>query len=272
MSAVARTQGILKKRIGRFVGSKAYARDEVLSVINAAKRVGEVAIFGGMLRDLSLEGNEGFCSDVDLVVRTADPHGLDEVLKSFSPARNRFGGYRIALSRWKVDIWEYGSTWAFREGHVKGSDFADLCKTTFFDWDAVVYEVSTAQLHTIDDYLERLGSSTVDINLEPNPNPSGTAVRILRLLAKRNAKLTPRLTAYLVKRIQENSVADICAAESRSYDKRMLSKEFVAKVKQLLSSHPLKLPSEAFGLGSEQLGFDFGENANLYRQPRSARP
>ena len=78
-----------------------------------------VLLFGGMLRDLSLVGNVGFKSDIDLVIDTEEDESLDYLLKTYSAKRNKFGGYRLCLSKWKVDIWMLKSTWAFREGYVK---------------------------------------------------------------------------------------------------------------------------------------------------------
>ncbi len=101
-----------------------------------------------------------------------------------------------------MDIWEFKNTWAFIHGHVKGDGFYDLVKTTFFDWDAVVYDLYNDSIYAIPDYIERVHSGVVDLNLKPNPNAKGIISRAFRYLEKENAKLSPELALYIGKLIE----------------------------------------------------------------------
>lgn len=87
---------------------------------------------------------------------------------------NKFGGYGIALDRWKVDVWPLERTWAAVNGHVPVATLHDLVDVTFFDWDAVLYSVDEQRLIAKSCYFDRVRRRVIDINLEPNPNPSGT--------------------------------------------------------------------------------------------------
>lgn len=244
----------LRKRVGRFLSSKAYGRDEVGRLLTNLQEVGDMAIFGGMLRDISLTGNSGFSSDIDLVISCDDKGALQRALGSlkFRCVLNKFGGYRLLLSKWKVDIWALESTWAFREGLLSGRSFEDLIRTTFFDWDAIAYEVGTASIFAVDGYLERLEKRTLDINLERNPNPLGNSVKALRYAEKYGAKFTTRLSRYVDNHLGLVPVTEICAMERRSHENPMLLEHVTSDILGQLRSHQEKFPLIPFERASYQ--------------------
>jgi len=128
-----------------------------------------------------LEGNEKFRSDIDLVINTDNISLLESVLAPYSPHRTAFGGYRIGLRKWVVDLWPLQWTWAIRSGYVRGDSLSDLTKTTFFNWDAIVYEIGSGAIHFAPRYVDELKNRLLSINLAVNPNPEGTAIRALRM-------------------------------------------------------------------------------------------
>src|SRR3990172_2691939 len=87
----------LRKRVKRFLTSTVNSRGEVAEFLESIKPLGDVAIFGGMLRDISLAGSRAFNSDVDIVIRTDDSKALEAILSSYSSTINSFGGYRLPL-------------------------------------------------------------------------------------------------------------------------------------------------------------------------------
>jgi hypothetical protein len=176
--------------------TSAYGRKEVAEFCEKVSDVGDIAIFGGMLRDLLLEGNAKFRSDVDLVIDTDELSSLEQVIRPYAPHRTAFGGYRVVMRRWIVDLWPLSCTWAIRTGHVKGSTFSDLTRTTFFNWDAVVYELRSGVVHWGAHYVPDLQSRLLAINLAPNPNPEGAAIRALRMALTKQARLSFDLAEY----------------------------------------------------------------------------
>ncbi|WP_216076156.1 hypothetical protein, partial [Acinetobacter baumannii] len=58
----------------------------------------------------------------------------------------------------------------------------DVLLGTFFDWDAIAYDLWERKLICSDDYLERIRAKRLDINLQPNPSPMGNLVRAIRRL------------------------------------------------------------------------------------------
>ena len=207
---------VLMKRLDRFLTSSSLGGPDIGRVIEPLGRIGQVLIFGGALRDIALEGNSRFPNDIDIVVRTDDIDALFDLMLQRSAIRNRFGGYRFAAAGWKFDVWAFQDTWAFRAGFVAGADANDLLKTTFFDWDAIAYDVVRRRLIFRESYFERIAHRVVDINLIENPNPRGAAVRALKIFMSGKAKLSARLARYVLEVIRLPQPATTGFAESQS--------------------------------------------------------
>ncbi len=213
----------IKKRITRFLTSTSYWRQEISGVIDLLSPAGSVGIFGGALRDLALTGNQSFPNDVDLVVSTDDLDHLSWLVKDFQPVRNRYGGYSFRSQHWKFDVWALSQTWAIREGLIPASDLSDLVKTTFFDWDAIVFDTKTKRLSTCDDYFEKISMGMVGINLARNPYPLGNAVRALRMYLSMRAGLSISLGDYVLSVIDEVGMHELVDAERKGFRNLLLS-------------------------------------------------
>jgi predicted nucleotidyltransferase len=214
----------LRKRVQRFLSSEAYGKSEIKAALDDFTRYGPVALFGGVLRDLCLVGNEGFASDVDIVVKTDRWAEFVRHLEHYKYSKNKYGGYRIQLSKWSIDLWQLEDTWASKHGYVEVKTFEDLCDTTFFDWDAIGYELQSKKIFAKDDYLERISSGILDINLLPNPNPLGNSIKALRYLEKYDAKLSPRLASYISDVLSELDADEIGEIEKMSHERAVLGK------------------------------------------------
>ena len=248
----------LKKRIGKFLKCNAGQHDEIRSFLDSIKSLGDVVIIGGMLRDLSISGREGFHSDIDLVIHASDKEKLEYAFSKYEWTKNKFGGYRINTGRWPIDLWTFDSTWAFKEGYVKGEDFKDLCKTTFFNWDAIVFELYSGQLHAADDYIKLINEKKLDINLQPNPNPLGNVIKIFRYYEKYGAVLSPRLVEYANSILKDLSYNDILAYERKSYEKNTVLDTFRFQYiyKQMIS-HQKEMPRFPFNQVYSQAKLEF---------------
>lgn len=227
----------LKRRVGRFLTMRSPRGATAEDFIRKVERLGEVAILGGLLRDLCLETNRSFYSDIDIVIDTDDYSGLESLMEEYNARKNSFGGYRLQYNRWKIDLWVLSKTWAFAEGLVPCRSFASLLDTTFFDWDAVVLNLSQSKFYTRDKYLSTLTTRVVDLNLRDNPNELGSVVRALRLLEKRDAKLTYKLSNFVFQGIEKLGVNTILNDEWDSYRQSILSEQFVTYVYRSLKSY-----------------------------------
>lgn len=228
----------LKQRVNRFVSSpEKYKEYSAKGFFKDVEELGETAIFGGMLRDLSLGSIRAFSSDIDLVIETDDDSGLASKMEKYGAIKNSFGGYRLQFHKWKIDIWSLRKTWAFKEGLVKEESFESLLKTTFFDWDAIVLNLTKSKVLSIDNYLEKLADRVVDINLKENPNNIGIIVRALRLLEKRNAKFTWDLSVHVFNGIESYGLFKILEDEQDSYNYNLLSESFISSVHMELRNY-----------------------------------
>ncbi len=240
----------MKRKVNYFLSSPKLGRPEVKNLLDQLQGLGDVGIFGGMLRDLSLLGNEGFDSDIDLVVDAGNEGELDALLRPYRPTQNKFGGYRLKLSRWAVDIWLLKSTWAFKKGYVEDSTFADLCKTTFFDWDGIVYKVGDGTILTVDGYFDHINEKLLDINLENNPNPMGNIVKAFRYREKYGAGFSNRLAKYIYENLEDFDPDRISTYENKSHDWPVLSSNIISRIFEELCIHQEKYPLLPF-VGAE---------------------
>jgi hypothetical protein len=183
---------------------------------------GDVYLFGGLLRDLALLGARGFNSDVDLVV---EGNWLEciQYLEHMRAHRNKFGGYRLKVGEWDVDVWNARETWAIRQGLVKYAGIQSLTETTVLNWDAILMNWRTKNFVHKDNYLDQIQSRVLDIVLEQNPDPKGMAVRVFRhLCLKDAASLTSKAIIYLANSTALFSLQDLFEREIKSYGKSVI--------------------------------------------------
>lgn len=190
---------------------------EFLNFITDALPDGDVYLFGGVLRDLALLGQEGFNSDIDIVVE-GNWSNCVTYLESLGARKNKFGGYRLEVAGWPIDIWNAKETWAIKQGLVQYKSIASLTETTVLNWDAILMNWRTRIFVCRKNYLEELKLRLLDIVLEENPDPLGMAVRVLRHLCLKDAeKVTKSAVQYLANCTKTYSYEEIKSREIRSY-------------------------------------------------------
>lgn len=188
-----------------------------LDFVNAALPDGDVYLFGGVLRDLAMYGRAGFSSDIDLVVEGDWTH-LESYLVSKGAIRNKFGGFRLTVAGWPVDIWNAEGTWAIRNELVKYDGIPSLTETTVTNWDAILMSWRTGQFVFRRRYFEQMAKRELDIVLEENPNPLGMAVRVLRHFCQKDAMcITTKAAQYLADCARRFDFETIKLAEIESY-------------------------------------------------------
>lgn len=212
----------LKQRADYFFSASARSRDEVARFAAELLEIGPTVAIGGFLRDLFLSGNRDFRSDVDFVVDPVSMAEFDRFADRLQARRNRFGGYSIDLSRWKVDVWPLERTWVAVHGHASVDRLADLVNATFFDWDAVLYDVRTHNLVASDSYFDRIRNRVLDINVAPNPNPLGNAVRAIRYAYRWDATFGPRLAEHVARQIADHGWGALLDSEKAGFSHKIL--------------------------------------------------
>ncbi|MDP2283769.1 MAG: hypothetical protein Q8L06_06485 [Pseudohongiella sp.] len=192
---------------------------EFLDLVSAAMPDGDVYLFGGVLRDLALYGKKGFKSDIDLVVE-GDWSDLVSYIEHLGARKNKFGGYRLLVGDWPVDIWNARDTWAIKHSHVKYTGITSLLETTVLNWDAVLMNWRTGNFLARSDYLETLRKRMLHVVLEQNPNPLGMAVRVFRHLCMKDARqISAGAANYLARTTRTYSFEQLRQSELQSYSR-----------------------------------------------------
>lgn len=196
---------------------------EFLDFISDAMPDGDVYLFGGVIRDLALLGRKGFNSDIDVVVE-GNWSNCVAYLEYLGAHKNKFGGYRLEVDSWPVDIWNAKETWAIKQGLVEYKGIASLTETTVLNWDAILMNWRTRSFIHTNNYFETMRSRVLDIVLEENPDPIGMAVRVFRHLCLKEANaITLKAIEYLVNCTRTYSFDDIRDREYRSYGNSLIN-------------------------------------------------
>jgi len=213
-----------KKRIRRFFDEPVAERRAVSHFVQEISVCASAYVFGGALRDIALLGAARFESDVDIVVQVNDHSAFTDILEQFEATQNKFGGYRARFGRWNFDIWEVDRTWAFSVGAVKARGHLSLLETTFFNWDAILYDCRTSTLHHRPNYFSDLSAKYLELVLEDNPNTVGAFVRSLRTLCLSDEILAgPKLSKFIKEQLEKTSNQEILAYEQLSFRSKRLS-------------------------------------------------
>ncbi|MEB6592041.1 MULTISPECIES: nucleotidyltransferase domain-containing protein [Pseudomonas] len=248
MKGIVHNSAALKKRVKRFFDSP--AAFDVSKFISHLSTVGEVLLFGGFIRDVALFSVRGFNSDIDVVV-DCKKEELDYFFNFYDAKENKFGGYRLDVGGWSLDVWSLRDTWAFKEHLVALKDRTSLLETTITNWDAVAYSFLDEKLLMSPNYLAQLSSGVLDVVLVDNPNRLGAFLRVLRAIHDKRARyLMPGLLRYLRSEFSEFSVSDIYLSQLNFFNKLY----FTASEIETLKSSLGWVQEDLFGMEIEVRG------------------
>ena len=219
---------------------------------------GDVYLFGGILRDLALHGQRGFNSDIDLVVEGNWPN-CAAYLNKLGAQHNKFGGYRLTVAGWPIDIWNAKDTWAIREGLVPYHDISSLTETTVLNWDAILMNWRTKIFIHKRSYIEAIRQRILDVVLEQNPNPTGMAVRVFRHLCLKDAmKITISAATYLAKCANTYTYQELKNAELQSYGNSAIQAPIYRFFAHINSNHNELDLQGRFNIASNTLAKELG--------------
>lgn len=231
------------KKIANFINSILYTM-----------KFGDIYLFGGILRDLALMGRRGFSSDIDLVI-DGDWESCEIKLASLKAKKNKFGGYRLEISGWPIDIWDAKRTWAISEGLVKYDNISSLINTTVLNWDAILMNWRTQEFICNDEYLIELKNRTMNIVLQNNPNPLGMAVRVFRHLCSKDARsITSTVVEYLADSTNKYALKELRESELLSYGNSLIEPAIYSFFEKIKAHEKLEI-HKRFQIASKELKF-----------------
>lgn len=192
------------------------------NVIPTLQRAGRPALIGGAIRDLARGGRSAFKSDLDFVVYGSRRMDFRDSMLKAGAVENKFGGFGLQIGAWHIDAWHLHDTWARTAGYREVNNLRDLLSCTFFDWDAVVFDLNSRKLITRKGYFARLAGGTLDITLEENPNPRGSLVRSLRRAALWNVNFGLRLTNFTLNSLQKFQWDELVELDTHAFSSPIL--------------------------------------------------
>lgn len=234
--SIATDRSVLKKRLDRFIWDNPRPRSIALrrSLREDFMTLGRTAVIGGMVRDFARQGRGGFSSDVDLVI-DASPEAVDSFARERQAEQNRFGGYSLTSGSWKIDFWALRTTWASRHGYASVDRLEDVTKCTFFDCDAIIYDLDARRVFCRDDYLDQMRCKFIEINLLPNPSINGNLIRAIRRMLLWDFEAGPRLSAFITEHLDEERFEQIALVDRELYPGALIASSATANnLKRLL--------------------------------------
>lgn len=186
-------------------------------VLRPLEEIGEVAIVGGLIRDIIRYGVDNRpISDIDLVVQ-GSPSAVAAIAKKLSATPNRFGGFGLVNDYFKVDFWALSTTWARSHANVDIFRIEHIPSSTFFNWDAVVYSTKSHRTYFNDQYLEDMNRKILEINLELTASHLGNLIRALRRLFAWQAHPGPKLLNFIEEARSYYSWEDVIRQEKSAF-------------------------------------------------------
>ena len=230
MVSVAKNRDDLKKRVLRFFGEDS-RRAPVNIFLNRLAEKAHVFVFGGLVRDIALSGVASFRSDVDIVF-DGDKNAIENIVKDYQYEKNKFGGYRVSVDSWVLDLWQACESWAFSSGKQEYLDINSLLITTITNWDSVLFDWKTKKLICDNKYFVDLRDGYLDILFEENLNEIGMYVKIFRCYASKDVvKFSSKAACLINKALKKYSFEDINNYEMKSYGESRITESIFSYLK-----------------------------------------
>ena len=211
-------QNDVAKKVEKFIFSKTPAMRRIRQeIINPLDDVGEVAVVGGLVRDIVRFGvDQRPISDLDLVIDGPSSR-VREVAEGLGARPNRFGGYNVSTEFYEVDFWALSTTWAKNNTSIRIESVEDLIKSTFFNWDAIVYSITNNRTFFGENYLQEISDRVLEINLGLTPSHKGNTVRALRRVYGWRAAPGPAMFDFICEAQTRYEWAEIVAQEACAF-------------------------------------------------------
>lgn len=204
--------------------------DAISALLHSCNSIGEAFLFGGLVRD-ALFGFQGVWGDVDIFV--SGP--LDEEFASSISRvsrRTNFGGMRLVVGRYEVDIWELAKSRAFRFERGARKDIKGLLSTVCFSADAVAVSLVDGRIISDPSFNVTASTRVFDFVVQPSAVEILQVVRIARLCVKNNLIPNMPVARYFTLGVEQFGVSKIVSAEEKWRGRRQLDERLVRIVNE----------------------------------------
>lgn len=188
----------------------------------------EVYIFSGVIRNFLLGYIEN--RDLDIVIRHIKDIKLSRDLFSLlAIKKNSFGGYKIRIDNLTIDVWGLEDTWGIVKER-KAPTPQELIKTAFFNFSAIVYDVTNSRFIYSDDFCRFMKTKVLDVVYPVNPNIPLCIVSTLYYIEKYNLWLSYKLCRWIAEHYKRN--LDFVSAQKRHFGKPQFTNEEIEQFAQ----------------------------------------
>lgn len=189
----------------------------------------ETCLIGGAIRDFCFDSQP---KDLDFVINIPDKELL-RCISKYNYKVNKFGGYKIVIDQFYLDIWSIDNHWAFKN-QILSKKIENLEYTTFYNFDSLVFNLSENKLYA-ECFLDAYNSRTLDITLDKkylhkNPGKISNVYKACKLADDWNLNFSPTTLEYLVS--WKNSflfpLNQLRRYEESNNNNKLLSSEFIS--------------------------------------------
>lgn len=216
------TERELISRLRQFLRTPTIAASRLPWLVERITNNGWPAVFfGGLLRDLSVQGDQIRPRDFDIVVSGPSNDELYSAFRAVTIRRTRFGGLVLDLGPFRADVWSLQSTWAFQTDAFTNHSLYTLPRTTFLNVEAIAVDLTCQRIFDAG-FLKAIAMREMEVNFEPNPFPELCVVRSLVTAANLSFSLGKNLVHYLLYWSSQFGMADLLSAQLSHYGRIVL--------------------------------------------------
>lgn len=209
----------------RFVVRLLKKDDSISALLKASNEVGEAYLFGGLVRD-ALLGSSGVFGDVDIFVSgPLDEETAERVSRVHR--RTNFGGMRLVVGRYDVDIWELAKSVAFRFERGPEKSVRGLLSTVCFSTDAVAVSLLTGRVLADSSFNRTVKTKVFEFVSRPPALEILQVVRVGRICVKNGVRPDREISKYFVDGVDAFGVGGLIAAEQKWKGRRLLDERIV---------------------------------------------
>lgn len=206
--------------------------DTVSLLLKSCNEVGEAFLFGGMVRDL-IFGYSGKFGDLDIFV--SGPLDIDFALSlARTSRRTNFGGIRLVIGKFDVDIWELPKSNAFRMQKGRAVSIPALLDTVCFSTDAVAISLlEPKRVFSTEKFRSTVRSRKFTFVSAPIEVELLQAVRVARLIIKNEVLPDRAVASYFLRAVDLYGWDKLVNAEAKWKGRRVLDSLLIQRVHEL---------------------------------------
>lgn len=200
--------------------------NEILEFIDILGKHTSLYLFSGIIRDFFV-APKSVIRDVDLVYDTENDINIEYLLLNYKFKKNSFGGYKIFIKNYIVDIWNLNETWGLNKGQLtfKFNSLHKLPDTTFFNFSSIVYSLNENEFIVGRPFLDFIKKKEIDLVMEENPFPELCVINTMYYQKKMNFKLSKKLREYIINKEEIIPITELLDIQIKHFNEILFDED-----------------------------------------------